>query len=281
MNTDTLGGVGITLASDSAVDPSSVFVHTAAKTHMQVAEGQVRISKDVFNQGFKDFVVANAAGTYSVSTADDGALFQVNQTTGEITLKDNVGELDLDTRRDLNVDGVYEFSVTYTVGSESVTENIALTVTNTAVKTAAANVGVTNLTVQEAETISFKSAGVEGVLSDAFKEFVAADGGAGTYAIGGTDAADFGSTISGADGIVTFDTGVFDFENPNAGAAGANGNAYQITVSYTDSANRLYTETVNIAVTDNATEDAGSIRLTQEEQTTGRSAIVLSQDDLD
>jgi len=279
MNTDTLGGVGVTLASDAAVDPSSIFVHTAAKTHMQVAEGQVRISKDVFNQGFKDFVVANAAGTYSVSTADDGALFQVNQTTGEITLKDNVGELDLDTKRDLNVDGVYEFSVTYTVGSESVTENIALTVTNTAVKTAAANVGVTNLTVQEAETISFKSAGVEGVLSDAFKEFVAADGGAGTYAIGGTDAADFGSTISGADGIVTFDTGVFDFENPNAGAAGANGNAYQITVSYTDSANRLYTETVNIAVTDNATEDAGSIRLTQEEQTTGRSAIVLSQDD--
>ena len=73
-------------------------------------------------------------------------------------------------------------------------------------------------------------------------------------------------------------TQAFDFENPNAGALGANGNAYQITISYTDSSNRLYTETVNITVTDNATEDAGSIRLVQEEQTTGNSAIVLSQD---
>ena len=37
---------------------------------MNVAEGQVRISKDVFNQGFKDFVIANAAGTYSVSSGN-------------------------------------------------------------------------------------------------------------------------------------------------------------------------------------------------------------------
>ena len=80
--------------------------------------------------------------------------------------------------------------MTYTVGSEFAIENIALTVTNTATKTAAANTGTTNLTV-EVETISFKAAGAEGVLSDAFKEFVAADSGAGTYTLGGTDAADF------------------------------------------------------------------------------------------
>ena len=104
------------------MDPSAVFVHTAAKTNMNVAEGQVQISKDVFNQGFKDFVIANAAGTYSVSTTDDGALFQVNQTTGEITLKMLLVNSILIILEMLNVDGVYEFSVTYTVGSESVTE---------------------------------------------------------------------------------------------------------------------------------------------------------------
>ena len=83
---------------------------------INVQEGQVQVSKDVFSQGFKDFVIANAAGTYAVSTTDDGALFQVDQTTGGISLKETTGELDFNTARDLNFDGVYEFSVTYTVG---------------------------------------------------------------------------------------------------------------------------------------------------------------------
>ena len=175
--------------------------------------------------------------------------------------------------------GCMSFSVTYTVGSESVTEQIALTVTDTATKTAAANTGITNLRVSEAETISFKAAGTDGVLSDAFKEFVAADSGAGSYTIGGTDAADFGAAISGADELVTVDTGLFDFENPNDDAGTDFDNVYQITIAYQDSANKVYTETVNITVTDNATEDMGSIRLDQEEQTTGRSSIALSMDD--
>ena len=52
------------------------------------------------------------------------------------------GELDFDNARDANFDGVYEFSVTYTtVGTESVTEDVVLTVTDTATKTASANTG--------------------------------------------------------------------------------------------------------------------------------------------
>ena len=172
MNTDTLGGAGVTLATDAALDTSGVFVHTAAKTQMNVAEGQVQISKDVFNQGFKDFVIANAAGTYTLSSGSDGDLFQVNQTTGAISLKDGVGQLDFDTARDANFDGVYEFSVTYTVGDESVTEHVELTVTNTTTKTAATNSGVTNLTVAEAETVSFTAAGTDGILSDAFRSLL-------------------------------------------------------------------------------------------------------------
>ena len=290
MNTDTLGGVGITLATDAAVDTSSTFVHTGAKTELNVAEGQVQISKDTFNQGFKDFVIANAAGTYSLSSDTDAALFQVNQTTGTITLKDNVGELDFDNARDANFDGVYEFAVTYTVGSESVTENLKLTVTDTTTKTAAANSGTTNLTVSEAENISFEVAGVNGVLSDAFKEFVAADTGTGTFALAGTDGDQSGNGSGGAEneddftintttGEITVKTGRFDFEDPTDDAGTDFDNVYQITVTYTDSGNKVYTETVNITVTDNALEDTGTVAVQNERSQFGRSAIQLSNND--
>ena len=89
--------------------------------------------------------------------------------------------------------------------------------------------------------------------------------------------------ISGADGTTGnrgHKNSFLDFENPNDDAGTDFDNVYQITIAYTRlSANKVYTETVNITVTDNATEDMGSIRLDQEEQTTGRSAIALSMDD--
>ena len=83
-------------------------------------------------------------------------MFQVNQTTGAISLKDGVGELDFDNATDLNFDGTYEFSVTYTVGTESVTEDIELTITDTATKTAATNTGTTNLTVLKLKALNLK-----------------------------------------------------------------------------------------------------------------------------
>ncbi len=286
MHTDSLGGTAITTRSDAAVDTSATFVHTAAKTLINVQEGQVQVSKDVFSQGFKDFVIANAAGTYAVSTTDDGALFQVDQTTGGISLKETTGELDFNTARDLNFDGVYEFSVTYTVGSESVTEHVKLTVTDTATKTSAANTGTTNLTVEEAENVQFETVGVNGVLSDAFKEFVASDTGTGTFALvagddadhnGSTTAGDF--TVNSATGLITAKTGRLDFENPNDVGGTNHDNSYLITMTYTSSTNKVYTETINIDVTDNATEDAGSVAIASERAHIGRSAIQLSQDD--
>ena len=57
------------------------------------------------------------------------------------------------------------------------TENLRLTVVDTATKTNSANSSTTNSTVSEAETISFNAIGANGVLSDAFQEFVAADTG--------------------------------------------------------------------------------------------------------
>ena len=58
MNTDSLGGTAITDRSEAALDPSQIFVHKMADTNISAQEGQVRISKDTFNQGFIDFVNA-------------------------------------------------------------------------------------------------------------------------------------------------------------------------------------------------------------------------------
>ena len=43
-------------------------------TNATVSEGKVRISKDIFNQGFRDFIVANGAGTYSMGTEADASV---------------------------------------------------------------------------------------------------------------------------------------------------------------------------------------------------------------
>ena len=52
MNTDALGGTAITDASEAALDPSTVFVHTQSKTNITAGEGQVQINKDVFSSGY-------------------------------------------------------------------------------------------------------------------------------------------------------------------------------------------------------------------------------------
>ena len=52
------------------------------------------------------------------------------------------------------------FQLLTLLASESVTEHVKLTVTDTATKTSAANTGTTNLTVEEAENVQFETVGV-------------------------------------------------------------------------------------------------------------------------
>ena len=100
-------------------------------------------------------------------------MFSVNSTTGQVTVAS--GELDFDNPADANRDNKYHFTVHYTVGGETVSEEIELTITDRAAVTASSTTGTSSLTVTEAETISFNAAGPAGSLSDAFKEFVASD----------------------------------------------------------------------------------------------------------
>ena len=278
MNTDSLGGTAITDRSEAALDPSQIFVHRAADTNISANEGQIRVSKDQFNQGFRDFVNANTGGTYSLSAGADAGLFSVSS-AGLVTITQ--GELDFNNATDANFDGVYEFSVTYTSGSESVTENIKLTVTDTATVTSAANTATTNLSVKEGENITFNGIGTLGVFSDAMKEFVAADAGAGTGFGTIANTGDQAFFEIDANGIVTVQTGIFDFENPaddaTAGSSDgtANNNVYQFTVVYTDGNNKTFTETVNITVTDDATADVATSITTLEQASHGESSIQI------
>ena len=278
MNTDALGGTAITDVSEAAIDTSNIFVHTAAKTQITAGEGQVQINKDVFSSGFTDFVIANGSGTYSMGSEVDASLFQVSS-AGIITLQ--AGELDFDSATDANFDGVYEFSVTYTSGTESVTENVVLTITDTATVTASTNSATSNLTVEEAEDVSFETAGVNGVLSDAFKEFVAADtpNSTSNFALTGTDNGVF--TINTTTGAVNVTTGTFDFENTGdlgTGASTADDNVYDFIVTYTNSTGNTFAETVALTVTNNSIADAGIAQTDQEVARTGRSSMQISVD---
>ena len=104
----------------------------------------------------------------------------MNASTGQVTVAS--GELDFDNPADANRDNKYHFTVNYTVGSDTISEEIELTITDRAAVTASSTTGTSSLTVTEAETISFNAAGATGALSDAFKEFVANDNGLGTTA---------------------------------------------------------------------------------------------------
>ena len=278
MNTDSLGGTAITDRSEAALDPSQIFVHKMADTNISAQEGQVRISKDTFNQGFIDFVNSNSGGTYSLGSETDAALFSVSS-AGIVSVAQ--GELDFDNAIDANFDNVYEFSVTYTSGSNSVTENIKLTVTDTATPTSAANTATTNLTVKEGENITFEGLGTLGVFSDAMKEFVLADSGAGTGFAAIANTGDQAHFEIDSTGKVTVATGIFDFENPaddaTAGSSDgtANNNVYQFTVVYTDGNNKTFTETINVTVTDDAFADAATSITTLEQASHGESSMQI------
>ena len=225
MNTDTLGGVAITTEEADAVDTSTTYVHGAAKTHATAQEGQVTLSKEQFNENFREFTIANAGGTYT-GTGTDSAVFSVNAATGQVTVAS--GELDFDNPADANRDNKYHFTVNYTVGGETVSEEIELTITDRAAVTASSTTGTSNLTVTEAETISFNAAGAQGSLSDAFKEFVANDSGLGTataaYSLSGDDAKSY-ATIN-LDRV----SGLAATDNLTIGAT-ANGTAQTVTVA--------------------------------------------------
>ena len=91
-----------------------------------VEGAKVKIETDEFSSNFTSFIAANTGGTYSL-TGTDADLFRIDSTTGEVKSK---SFLNFEKHSDSGSNGIYDINVVYTSGSNSFTEQIALTITN-------------------------------------------------------------------------------------------------------------------------------------------------------
>ena len=186
MNTDTLGGGRVTTGDVDAASVSKTF--KASNTNITATEGRTTIAKAQLGTAIQAFETANAGGTWSLDTSasDDNAKFEINASTGAITLNSStpVAELDFDNPVDTGADNVYSFKVQYTQGGTTVTDNITLNITDKAVATSGPVAGTAALTVEEGDCIKIYSIDTTdngtartGIFSDQFQEFVAANAG--------------------------------------------------------------------------------------------------------
>ncbi|MBA4081126.1 MAG: hypothetical protein C0496_07670, partial [Erythrobacter sp.] len=163
---------------------------------------------------------------FSLSGAD-AALFAINAATGAITF---IAGPDFENPGDADRNNVYQLTVTASDGTNSTSQNLAVTVVN---------VNDIAPVITSGAAVSVRENGT------AVTQVVASDaeGNAITFSLSGADASLF--AINATTGIITF-IAAPDFENP--GDADRN-NAYQITVTANDGVNNT-TQDLTITVTD-------------------------------
>ena len=254
MNTDTLGGGRVTTGDVTATSTSKVF--KASNTNITATEGRVTIAKAQLGTAIQAFETSNQNGTWSIDTSasDDNAKFEINSSTGAITLNSStpVAELDFDNPVDTGADNVYSFKVQYTQGGTTVTDNITLNITDKAVATSGPVSGTAALTVEEGDCIKIYSVDTTdngtartGIFSDQFQEFVAANAGSVVFSKGaGTASDDSGDvTLNTANGVILAN---LDFERPTDAN---NDNVYNFTITAT-AGGVAVSEEVTLTVTD-------------------------------
>jgi VCBS repeat-containing protein len=167
------------------------------------------------------------AVTYSITGGADAARFSINASTGALTFN---AAPNFEAPADAGANNVYDVQVTATDGTNPVTQNIAITVTDVN----EAPVFTSSATPSAAEN---QTAAVTVTTTDQ-------EGNPITYSIsGGADAALF--SINSSTGVVTFNSAP-NFEAP--ADAGAN-NVYDIVVTASDGTNAP-TQNIAITVTD-------------------------------
>ena len=228
----------------------------ASNTNITATEGRVTIAKAQLGASIQAFETANAGGTWSIDTSasDDNAKFEINASTGAITLNSStpVAELDFDSPVDTGADNVYSFKVQYTQGGTTVTDNITLNITDKAVATSGPVAGAAALTVEEGDCIKIYSIDTTdngtartGIFSDQFQEFVAANAGSVVFSKGaGTASDDSGDvTLNTATGVILAN---LDFERPTDADTD---NVYNFTITAT-AGGIAVSEEVTLTVTD-------------------------------
>lgn len=121
------------------LDVLTGVVATAGEAELQVEEGDcIKIysidhaasgNSGVFSDRFKEFVAANSADVTFTKGGTDAAQVTLNTATGEI-----LANLDFERPTDNGTNNVYEFTITAAnaAGTESITENVTLTITDEA-----------------------------------------------------------------------------------------------------------------------------------------------------
>ena len=163
--------------------------------------------------------------TYSIVAGGDGALFQIDSTTGELSF---ISSPDFENPADADTDNVYELTLQVSDGSTNVTQALSVTVNN--VNSAPVITSANSATYTENDTsAAYTIAATDG------------DGDAVVYSITGADSALF--TVDAVTGAVSFVASP-DFESP----ADADGdNVYEINVRASDGA-LTTTQAVSITV---------------------------------
>ena len=256
MNTDSLGGGRVTAGDVYATKTTNTF--KTSNTNVTATEGRVTIAQAQLGTAIQAHASANSGGTWSIAAnaSDQSNLFSINATTGAIDLN-SAQRAELDFNTTTASANKYQFAVQYTQGGVTVTDNITLDVTDRAALTTTTAL-TSSMSVEEGDCIKVYSVDTTdlggaqaGVFSDAFQEFVAANGGPSgvTFAMaGGTDDAAF--TLNTANGSLTSN---LDFERPTdlaTGSSTANDNVYDISVSASATiGGSVVTITENIALT--------------------------------
>ena len=254
MNTDTLGGGRVTAGDVDATKTSTTF--KSSNTSISATEGRVTIAKANLGTAIQQFETDNSGGVWSLDTSasDDNAKFEINASTGAVTLNSAtpVAQLDFDNPTDTGTDNVYSFKVQYTQGGTTVTDNVTLNITDKAAVTSNTS-GTAQLTVEEGDCIKIYSvnttdngAAQTGIFSDQFQEFVAANAGDITFAKAAGSATDDSGqvTLNTATGAILAN---LDFER----ATDTNtDNVYNFTITATNGAGVVVSEDVFLTVTD-------------------------------
>ena len=267
MKTDTLGGNSVTTATAAATKvASNPNTALTSKTVVTAQEGdKITIAAAVLNPEFDNSTAGKFANTYTggtfTLTGDDAADFTINSSTGAIT---SASVMDFENAQDANTDNTYKFNVVYTQGTNVFTDAVELKVTDsTPAGATVAEANATVLTTAETTALTLNTTGTSGTLSAKFQEFAEADKTGSTYggtfsltAHSGVDAGDVAKFDISATGVISLKAGVasLNFENPSD--VGPNNN-YKFNVVYTDANSNVFTEAVQLNVTD-ATTDAGT-----------------------
>ena len=262
MKTDTIGGnyitTGVVSGAGNTADYAGPIVGKTGATTITVKGGDlITINKSELSKEFDatisgsfankyDGTASGASKAFTLSGTDAG-LFDVSA-TGDITVKAGT-KLDPTKSK-------YEFNVVYTHTDSagealSFTDKVTANVTAGVAGTAAA-IGSTTSVATVEETDTFTALDVDKTLTQAFYAFTEANSG-GTYSIsGGADAAKFQFATNTASTLSLAAGEALNFENKDDADNDA---TYELQITYTKGAN-AYTEKLNIAVSNNTTDDS-------------------------